>query len=149
MSAHPLRLALFAATLPVALSACSASEPASEPVSGGQALFEANCQECHGAGARGDGPLAGSLPVRPPSILEHLGHHTEDQLVRLIQAGIPPAMPPAPIDADQIREVLAYAWTLLPEAERARMRAVQDSVASGLIPPGMPATPAPTEHPGP
>jgi hypothetical protein len=92
--------------------------------------------------------MAANLPIQPPNILEHLGHHTEDQLIRLIQAGIPPAMPPAPITAEEIRQVIEYAWTLLPEAERAAMRATRDSVAAGLIPPGMPATPAPVDHTG-
>jgi hypothetical protein len=90
--------------------------------------------------------MAESLPIHPPSILEHLGHHTEDQLIRLVQAGIPPAMPPAPLTADQLRLVIEHVWTLLPEDQRAAMRATRDSVAAGLIPPGMPATPAPMDH---
>ncbi len=130
-------------SLSLALTACGGSEPGSSP---GQALFEANCAACHGADATGGGTLAASLPIQPPNILLHLGHHTEDQLIRLIQAGIPPAMPPAPISADEIRQVIQYAWTLLPEAEQAALRATQDSVAAGLIPPGMPAAPAPMDH---
>jgi mono/diheme cytochrome c family protein len=124
-------------------SGCGGSEA---ELSGGQALFEANCAMCHGTDARGAGPLAASLPIQPPSILEHLGHHTEDQLIRLVQAGIPPAMPPAPITAEEIRQVIEYAWTLLPEAQRASMRATRDSVAAGLLPPGMPTTPPPMDH---
>lgn len=130
--------------LPLVLAACGESGGTS--MSEGQALFEANCALCHGNGGRGDGPMAVNLPVQPPNILEHLGHHTEDQLVRLIQAGIPPAMPPAAITADEIRSIIGYAWTLLPEAEQAAMRATQDSVAAGLIAPGMPLAPAPMDH---
>jgi mono/diheme cytochrome c family protein len=118
--------------LPLALAACGGS------TSQGQALFEANCAMCHGTGARGDGPMAEGLPIQPPSILEHLGHHTEDQLIRLVQAGIPPAMPPAPITADEIRLAIEYVWTLLPEDQQVAMRAMRDSVAAGLLAPGMP-----------
>jgi mono/diheme cytochrome c family protein len=95
----------------VALAACGGGESGA---SEGQALFEANCAMCHGATATGDGPMASGLPVRPPSILEHLGHHTEDQLIRLIQAGIPPAMPPSPRSAEELGLILDYVWTLLP-----------------------------------
>lgn len=56
-------------------------------------------------------------------------------------------MPPAPISADEIRQVIGYLWTLLPEAERAALRATQDSVAAGLIPPGMPAAAPPASAP--
>ena len=133
--------------LSIGIAACGGSETGSAPA--GQALFEANCAMCHGAGATGDGPMATSLPVRPPNILEHLGHHTEGQLIRLVQAGIPPAMPPSALSAEEIGLVIAYAWTLLPEAQQAALRATQDSVAAGLLAPGMPATPAtPMDHPG-
>jgi mono/diheme cytochrome c family protein len=128
--------------LSVALAACGGSD---SDVSAGQALFEANCAMCHGTGALGDGPMAANLPVSPPSILDHLGHHTEDQLIRLVQAGIPPAMPPSPRTAEELGLIIDYVWTLLPEERRAAMRATQDSVAAGLIPPGMPAS-MPMDH---
>ena len=143
MRSHRLGLVIgLSVASTVAVAGCSGGSEALP----GQALFEANCASCHGVDARGSGPLAASLPVAPPNILDHLAHHTEDQLVRLIQDGIPPAMPPAPISADQIRLVIEYAWTLLPESSHAAMRATQDSVASGLLPPGMP--PAPMDHSG-
>ncbi len=34
----------------------------------GKALYETHCLSCHGAGGRGDGPLAGDLPVALPDL---------------------------------------------------------------------------------
>ena len=100
----------------------------------GQTLFEANCTMCHGEGGRGDGPLAATLPVQPPSLLEHLAHHTRAQLAQLIQTGLPPAMPPAPLREDEIHMVIDYVWTLVPESEREALRAMQEQVESGAVP---------------
>jgi hypothetical protein len=83
---------------------------------------------CHGEGMRGDGPLASSLPVQPPSILEHLGHHTRAQLVQLVTGGVPPAMPPAAINPEQVQLIVDYAWTLVPESEVAALRAMQEQM---------------------
>ena len=106
-------------------------------VSEGEALYEAHCMSCHGETARGDGPLASTLPVQPPSILEHLGHHTQAQLVQLIRSGIPPAMPPAALTDEQVQVVVDYAWTLVPEDQVASLRAMQQQTeATG----GMPGT---------
>jgi len=103
------------------------AEPAvGDRVAQGQALYEVNCLTCHGEGARGDGPLAGSLPVAPPSILEHLAHHTQAQLVRIIRSGLPPAMPPVALSDEEIQLVVDYVWTLVPEAEVAALRAMQE-----------------------
>ena len=104
-------------------------------VSEGQALFEAHCMACHGEQARGDGPFAASLPIQPPNILEHLGHHTRAQLVQLIRSGIPPAMPPAALTDEQIQRVVDYAWTLVPEDQVASLRAMQEQTeAMGGVP---------------
>ena len=125
----PLRRVLLVCGGLLPATACASDAPVSE----GQALFEAHCMACHGEGARGDGPLASTLPVQPPSILEHLGHHTRAQLVQLIRTGIPPAMPPAALDEAQVQLVVDYAWTLVPEAEVAALRAVQEQVeATGM-----------------
>lgn len=97
-------------------------------VSAGQALFEGNCVECHGTRALGDGPMAGSLPVQPPSLLEHLAHHTRAQLVQLIRAGVPPAMPPASLTEEEVLLVIDHVWTLVPEADVAALRAMQEQM---------------------
>jgi mono/diheme cytochrome c family protein len=126
---------------------------ADDPVAQGQALYQANCLACHGEGARGDGPMAGSLPVAPPSILEHLAHHTEAQLVQIIQNGLPPAMPPVALSAEEVQLVVDYVWTLVPESEVAGLRAMQEHMEmmgdSGMMNmpgmggmPGMVGTPA-------
>lgn len=95
----------------------------------GRELFEANCASCHGSGALGDGPLAASLPVQPANILEHLGDHSYEGMVTMVVEGIPPAMPPAGMGSDDVRLVLNYVWTLVPEAERGRLRALQELAA--------------------
>ena len=111
----------------------ASTSPAADS-SSGQALFEANCMTCHGERARGDGPLAATLPVRPPSLLDHLAHHTRAQLAQLIQTGLPPAMPSAPLREDEIHMVIDYVWTLVPEAEREALRAMQEQVETGAMP---------------
>jgi len=111
-------LGLYAAT------ACAPAE--NHEVSAGEALFVANCQDCHGEGGLGDGPMAVNLPAQPANLTEHLGHHTMAQLVNLIQSGVPPAMPPAPLSEDEIRLVIDYVWTLVPEDEVAALRQMQE-----------------------
>lgn len=106
-------------------------------VSAGQALFEANCLMCHGEAARGNGPMANSLPVQPPSLLDHLTHHTQAQLVQLIRGGVPPAMPPAPLTEEEVRLVIDYVWTLVPDSARAALRAMQaqtEQSGVGMVP---------------
>jgi hypothetical protein len=80
--------------------------------------------------------MASSLPVPPPSILEHLGHHTGAQLLGLIKNGVPPAMPPAALSEQEVQMVIDYVWTLVPEAEAAALRAMRDQMeaAQGSTP---------------
>ena len=47
----------------VALTACVAGEPED-----GGTIFAAECAGCHGADARGNGPMAAGLPVSPPDL---------------------------------------------------------------------------------
>ena len=50
---------------------------AAPSVARGEPLYTENCTACHGAGGRGDGPLAAKLPVRPADLTEpHLFAHT-------------------------------------------------------------------------
>lgn len=109
--------------------AAATADPRAEALARGKRLYEANCATCHGAGALGDGPAASGLPVQPANILEHLGDHGYEDMVRMVGEGIPPAMPPAPIDAGDVRLVLNYVWTLVPEADRPRLRALQEMAA--------------------
>ena len=124
------RICTTAAVLVVALTACGGGE--AEQVSEGQALFEAHCVDCHGERALGDGPMAERLPIAPPSLLEHLGHHPMDQLMQLIRSGVPPAMPPAALTDDQIRLVIDYAWTLVPDSMVSDLRDMQRQAEMGM-----------------
>ena len=91
----------------------------------GRTLYEENCVECHGNKALGDGPMAASLPVQPASLMEHLAHHTVAELTRLITTGIPPAMPPAPVNEEEVRLIVDYLWTLVPEDQVEALREMQ------------------------
>jgi mono/diheme cytochrome c family protein len=143
----PGRAVGFAAIVTVTLffaQGCSDVSGDPGPFAEGHALYQANCLTCHGDDARGDGPMARSLPVEPPSILEHLGHHTQAQLVQMIRGGIPPAMPPTALSDDEVRQIIDYVWTLVPDSEVAELRAMQQQMeATGGAPvgspPGMPA----------
>ena len=109
----------------------AAVDPRAEALARGQSLFEANCASCHGTGGLGDGPMAATLAVKPANILEHLGDHSYEDMVRMVGEGIPPAMPPAVIGSGDVRLVLNYVWTLVPDEERARLRALQEQAGEG------------------
>ncbi|SLN66269.1 Cytochrome c [Pseudoruegeria aquimaris] len=51
---------IYGGGLALGLVACT--QATIPPVAQGQATYEQYCAQCHGAGGRGDGPLAGSLP---------------------------------------------------------------------------------------
>ena len=46
------------------------SAPLPDQMKDGEALFQQYCAPCHGADARGDGPVAGDLKTTPPSLRE-------------------------------------------------------------------------------
>ena len=122
-----------AAVATLILVGCGSGEDAGVvEMSEGEALFVANCAECHGVNALGDGPLATSLPIPPPSLMDHLGHHPEDQLIRIIRTGLPPAMPPAPLSEDEVRLVIDYAWTLVPDSLVEGLREMQRVAEMGM-----------------
>ncbi|HEY7522577.1 MAG TPA: cytochrome c [Candidatus Limnocylindrales bacterium] len=62
-------------------------------VDAGARLYQANCAACHGVAGEGGGPLAGTTPVRPPSLKAHLGQHTDGDLFYWISNGLPGGMP--------------------------------------------------------
>ncbi len=117
----------FLAIAVLGVSACGGDDVPPE-IAAGRDLYATHCAMCHGDDARGGGPMAASLPVPPPNILEHLGHHTGSQLLGLIRNGVPPAMPPAPLSEDEVRLVVDYVWTLVPESEAAALRAMRDQM---------------------
>jgi len=103
----------------------------------GRSLYEANCATCHGERALGDGPMAASLPVKPVSLVEHVGHHTFAELTRLVTTGIPPAMPPAQVTEEQLRLIVDYVWTLVPEDQVEALREMQrqmEMMGTGSMP---------------
>ena len=120
------------AALVLAFAACAQGESNEIARTPGQALYTANCATCHGEQALGDGPIAASLPIEPPSLLEHLGHHPMDQLVQLIRSGLPPAMPPAALTDEEIRLVIDYTWTLVPDSRVAGLREMQRLAELGM-----------------
>ncbi len=115
--------------LPWLLGGCGGTEGV---VSEGEYLYQANCLPCHGALGLGDGPMAAGLPVAPPSLLEHLGHHPMEQLVSIIRTGVPPAMPPAPLTEEETRLVIDYAWTLVPDSLVDGLREMQRMAEMGM-----------------
>jgi mono/diheme cytochrome c family protein len=115
----------------------SAGSDETPELAAGRVLYEANCMECHGESATGDGPLAASLPVPPANILAHLAHHTEDVLVRIVQTGIPPAMPPAEIGDADARLLLGYLESLLPEGVTIGSMGSMDMPMGGMPMDGM------------
>jgi mono/diheme cytochrome c family protein len=125
----PLACSDSAREEPVAEQAASVADARADALERGRVLYDGNCASCHGAGALGDGPLAASLPVAPANILEHLGDHSYEDMVRMVGEGIPPAMPPAAIGSDDVRLVMNYVWTLVPESERGLLRSLQEQAA--------------------
>jgi mono/diheme cytochrome c family protein len=107
----------------------AAVDPRAEALARGRLLYEGNCASCHGPGARGDGPLAASLPVAPANVLEHLGDHSYEDMVKMVVEGIPPAMPPATIGSEDVRLILNYVWTLVPESQVGLLRSLQEQAA--------------------
>ena len=63
--------------------------PTAESLQAGQTLYAANCQTCHGAGGRGDGPAAAGLTPPPADLTIHAPLHPDSDLYGFIQNGIP------------------------------------------------------------
>ena len=127
-----ISLRLMVMTSAFLLGACSNEEVAKiSKISAGKMFYEATCLSCHGEGGLGDGPMAEMLPVRPPPLSEHLAHHPIDQLVKIIRDGVPPAMPPTPLTDDEIRLVIDYTWTLVPDSLVEELREMQKEAELG------------------
>jgi putative copper export protein/mono/diheme cytochrome c family protein len=98
----------------------------------GAKLYAANCVACHGAGGRGDGPLAAGLPVAPADLTAaHIFGHRDGDLFWWIGNGIPAGGMPgfaAAIDApgrwDLINFIHARAAALQPAVLAPQVSAV-------------------------
>jgi hypothetical protein len=73
-------------------------------------VYGQRCISCHGGGGRGDGPLAASLPVRPPDFRDTVQQKSNWQIRRIIAEGrgimpaFEPALRPAEV-TDMLQEV--------------------------------------------
>jgi putative copper resistance protein D len=59
-----------------------------DAVARGASRFMQDCSGCHGADARGGGPAAAALPVKPPNLAEHALHHPQGNLFWWIAHGV-------------------------------------------------------------
>ena len=62
-----------------------------------EALYAERCFNCHGLSGVGDGPLAASLPTRPPDFRDTVQKKSNSQIRKIIAdgAGVMPAFEPA------------------------------------------------------
>ena len=93
-------------------------------VSRGKDLFAQNCVACHGPGAKGDGPGAASLTIKPADLTGgHSLMHSDDDYAYWVENGIAGTEMPGfggKLGQDQIRDVIAYVRSLQQGALAAR-----------------------------
>jgi putative copper resistance protein D len=67
----------------------ASTQPYAAPsIARGAPLYAENCTVCHGATGRGDGPLAGKLPIRPADLTEpHLFAHKVGEIFWWVSDG--------------------------------------------------------------
>lgn len=85
----PKQLLLFLALL-VFCAACGRNDRM-------DALYAQRCLNCHGPSGRGDGQLAGALPVKPPDFRDTVQLRSNTQIRKVISegSGLMPAFGPA------------------------------------------------------
>ena len=97
----------------------------------GEGLYTQRCMQCHGSGGAGDGASARALSRLPQEIgsFSWQAAHTDAQLLSDIRNGVPgTAMPPSrDLDANQLRNVVAYLRTLPGRATPNGTTSVADS----------------------
>jgi mono/diheme cytochrome c family protein len=78
------------------------------------ALYAQRCLGCHGQAGNGDGPLAQSLPTRPPDFRDTIERRTNSQIRRAIAEGqgTMPAFSPA-LRQSEISDMLQKFDTLV------------------------------------
>jgi mono/diheme cytochrome c family protein len=85
-------------------------------IAAGRALFQTNCVACHGADARGDGPMAQTLKPRPADLTaSHVDIHTDGDLYGWIKNGYPGSSMPGfgkQLSDDQIWQLVNYVRSL-------------------------------------
>lgn len=81
------------------------------PLARGRELYEQNCMQCHGAGGRGDGPLAAGLRPPPLDLTVHTPLHSDQELENWISNGVPRTAMPAfgsQFSPEEIQAVINY-----------------------------------------
>jgi copper transport protein len=86
-------------------------------IAAGQSVYAQNCQICHGASARGDGPLARTMNPAPADLTAHLapGVHPDGDIFGWISRGYPGSAMPAfkdTLSEQQRWDVLNYLRSL-------------------------------------
>lgn len=114
-----IAVALFLVVLPTVSQAAPPAQAPTDPpsASGGRTLWAENCQPCHGATGRGDGPTAASIPAQLPDLSDpQLGRATTPQAnFDVIKNGrMDKMMPPwgNRLSDAQIWDAAAYVWSL-------------------------------------
>lgn len=113
VSSRSLFLAALVALL-VALLGCGRNERM-------DALYAQRCIGCHGPSGRGDGPLAASLPIRPPDFRDTVKRMSVSQIRRAVAdgKGLMPAFQPA-LRASEISDMAQMVWFLSREGRQVR-----------------------------
>jgi copper transport protein len=81
------------------------------PLARGREIYEQNCMQCHGAGGRGDGPLAAGLRPPPLDLTVHVPLHSDQELENWIKNGVPRTAMPAfggQFSDEEIQAVINY-----------------------------------------
>lgn len=66
-----------------------------DSIARGSTVYQANCAVCHGADARGDGPMAQTLNPPPADLIVHIPMHPDGDLYDFVSNGIQGSAMPA------------------------------------------------------